>query len=157
MNQPALINKLVDIMAIQMKNKVHGDINMSSMSDLVFLLLIFFMLTSTLVSPNAVKVLLPSSNSKTIAKPATVTIYIDDKFNYYIDEVVVTVDQLEPILRDKLSGEQDASVVVRADKSVEIQYLVNIIDAVNNVNEYYGTKNKVILATKPENTETAAE
>ena len=119
------------------------------MSDLVFLLLIFFMLTSTLVSPNAVKLLLPSSNSKTMAKPATVTVYIDDKFNYYFEDKLISIDQLEAGLMDRLAGQTDASVVVRADKTVDIQYLVNVIDAVNNVNEYYGAKNKVILATKP--------
>ncbi len=136
-------------MDIRSRNRVKVDTNMSSMSDLVFLLLIFFMLTSTLVSPNAVKLLLPSSNSKTMAKPATVTVYIDEQYNYYIEENMIDVSQLEVVLRERLNGEVDASVVVRADKTVEIQYLVEVIDAVNGVNDLYGAKNKVILATSP--------
>lgn len=134
-------------MSIRSRNKVKSDINMSSMSDIVFLLLIFFMITSTLVSPNAVKLLLPSSNSKTMAKPAAITVYIDESYSYYIEETKIEAVQLEMYLRERLSGEVDASVVVRADKSVEIQYLVDVIDAVNNVNDLYGAKNKVILAT----------
>ena len=136
-------------MNIRYKKAVQDTPNMSSMSDLVFLLLIFFMLTSTLVSPNAVKLLLPSSNSKTMAKPASVTVYIDDKYNYYVEENMIELKQLEPILQERLAGETDASVVVRADKTVEIQYLVNVIYAVNNVNAMYDAKNKVILATSP--------
>ncbi|MDD4141844.1 MAG: biopolymer transporter ExbD [Bacteroidales bacterium] len=136
-------------MNIHSRNKIKVEFSTASMSDLVFLLLIFFMLTSTLVSPNAVKLLLPTSNSKTMAKPAVVTVYIDDAYNYYFEDQMISVDQLEPGLMDKLRGEMDASVVVRADKSVEIQYLIDVIDAVNNVNDYYGAKNKVILATRP--------
>lgn len=136
-------------MSIRSRNRVKSDINMSSMSDIVFLLLIFFMITSTLVSPNAVKLLLPSSNSKTMAKPAAITVYIDENYSYYIEETKIEAVQLEMYLRERLSGEVDASVVVRADKSVEIQYLVDVIDAVNNVNDLYDAKNKVILATSP--------
>ena len=65
-------------MAIQTRNKRKAEFSMASMSDLVFLLLIFFMLTSTLVAPNAIKLLLPNSNSKTMAKQS-VTVYINDK------------------------------------------------------------------------------
>jgi biopolymer transport protein ExbD len=64
-------------MAIRSRNKRKVEFNMASMSDLVFLLLIFFMITSTLISPNAIKLLLPNSSSKTMAKQ-NVTIYIND-------------------------------------------------------------------------------
>ena len=65
---------------IESQNKVRIQSGSSSMSDLVFLLLIFFMITSTLISPNAVKLLLPESNSKTMAKQ-NVTVYIDESYN----------------------------------------------------------------------------
>ena len=66
-------------MAIQTRNKRRAEFSMASMSDLVFLLLIFFMLTSTLVAPNAIKLLLPQSNSKTLAKQ-TITVYINEDY-----------------------------------------------------------------------------
>lgn len=136
-------------MAIRTRNKRKAEFNTASMSDLVFLLLIFFMLTSTLVAPNAIKLLLPSSNSKTLAKPASVTVYIDDGANYYLDGIQVNVGELESGLMGKLQTSSDASVVLRAASSVNVQHIVNVIDAVNNVNKTYDTKHKVILATKP--------
>ncbi|MBE9481284.1 MAG: biopolymer transporter ExbD [Bacteroidetes bacterium] len=135
-------------MAIQTRNKKSIAFSMASMSDLVFLLLIFFMLTSTLVSPNAIKLLLPSSSSRTMAKQ-TVTIYINDKFKYFVNENQVNLASLQDKIDNKIAGQVDASVVLRADKSVPLQYVVNVIDAVNNINQKYGTKHKVILATKP--------
>jgi biopolymer transport protein ExbD len=135
-------------MAIQTRNKKSIAFSMASMSDLVFLLLIFFMLTSTLVSPNAIKLLLPSSSSRTMAKQ-TVTIYINDKFKYFVNENQVNLANLQDRIDNKIAGQVDASVVLRSDKSVPLQYVVNVIDAVNNINKKYGTKHKVILATKP--------
>lgn len=121
---------------------------MASMSDLVFLLLIFFMLTSTLVSPNAIKLLLPSSSSKTMAKQS-VTVYIDSNFNYFVEENPVNQEFLVETLANKLAGQADASIVLRADQSVPVQYVVTLIDAVNQINELTKAKHKVILATKP--------
>ncbi len=136
-------------MALRVRNKKRVEFNMSSMSDLVFLLLIFFMLTSTLVAPNAVKLLLPSSNSKTMAKPATVTVYIDKDLSYFVDGVPVDKNTMVDGLANVLRNELESSVVVRAEKSVEIQALVDVIDAVNEVNRLYDAKHKIILATKP--------
>lgn len=135
-------------MAIQTRNKINSGFSMASMSDLVFLLLIFFMLTSTLVSPNAIKLLLPGSNSKTMAKQ-TLTVYINDKFEYFVNEIPADDLTLEPLISQGLTGQVDASVVLRADQTVPVQYVVNVIDAVNTVNEQFKTKHKVILATKP--------
>ena len=135
-------------MAIKTRNKIGVSFNSSSMSDLVFLLLIFFMLTSTLVAPNAIKLLLPSSNSKTMAKQ-TVTVYINDLFQYYVDETPVTDEDLAPVISSRIGGEADATIVLRSDKSVPVQYVVNVIDAVNEINNATQQNHKVILATSP--------
>ena len=120
------------------------------MSDLVFLLLIFFMITSTLISPNAVKLLLPESNSKTMARE-NVTVYIDENHRFFVDnDVPIAVDELESFLRTSIGNEvDDACVVLRADKNVPVQDVVQVIDAVNSINSSAGTKHKVILATSP--------
>ena len=135
-------------MAIKSRNKRKIDFNSSSMSDLVFLLLIFFMLTSTLVAPNAIKLLLPSSNSKTMSKQ-TVTIYVDERNQYYIGDEGVAIDEsrLQSEIHAALSGEIEGTVVIRSDKSVAVQYIVNIIDAVNEINKETDNKHKVLLAT----------
>ncbi|MFW6020404.1 MAG: ExbD/TolR family protein [Bacteroidales bacterium] len=138
-------------MAIRPRNKIDLSFNFSSMSDLVFLLLIFFVLTSTLIAPNAIKLLLPASDSKTMANPQVVQVYISPDNEYYVDgnDSPVTIDELNTNLSNVLKGHEDASVVVRSDKSVPVQYVVNIIDLVNNVNDELGTTHKVILATRP--------
>ena len=133
-------------MAIRSRNKVEPTFNSSSMSDLVFLLLIFFMLTSTLVAPNAIKLMLPSSSSKTMAKQ-TVTVYINDKFQYFIDEDQIEESQLTDLINAKIGNDTQATVVLRSDKTVPVQYVVNVIDAVNEINNATGHNHKVILAT----------
>ena len=135
-------------MAIKTRNKIGVSFNSSSMSDLVFLLLIFFMLTSTLVAPNAIKLLLPSSSSKTMAKQ-TVTVYINDLFQYYVDETPVTDEELAGAISAKIGDQTDATIVLRSDKSVPVQYVVNVIDAVNDINNATSQNHKVILATSP--------
>jgi biopolymer transport protein ExbD len=134
---------------IQLQNKVRIETSSSSMSDLVFLLLIFFMITSTLIAPNAVKLLLPESSSKTMAKQ-NVTVYIDKSYNFYVGETAVAPEELGNYIAAGIEqGIDDACVVLRADKDVPVQYVVNVIDAVNNINSTTGTKHKVILATSP--------
>ena len=123
---------------IRSHNEIKIESAGSTMSDLVFLLLIFFMITSTLISPNAVKLLLPESNSKTMAKQ-NVTVYIDESYNFYVGEQPVDVTELEPMIAAGIEPNiTDACVVLRADKTVPVQYVVNVIDAVNNINTQSG-------------------
>src|SRR5690606_4372777 len=113
-----------EIMAIKSRNKVSPNFNMSSMTDIVFLLLIFFMLTSTLVSPNALKLLLPSSSSKTLA-PQTVSVSITKELDFYIDQEKVEFEFLEALLRKKMAGfEEQGSIVLHVDKQIAIEEAV---------------------------------
>ena len=135
-------------MPIRTRNKLNASFSMASMSDLVFLLLIFFMITSTLVAPNAIKLLLPSSSSKTMAKQ-TITVYINENQNFFVEEFKVNEDILESQIAQRLAGQAEGTVVLRADKSVPVQHIVTVIDAVNDINQKNATKHKVILATLP--------
>lgn len=135
-------------MPIHSRNKINASFSMASMSDLVFLLLIFFMITSTLVAPNAIKLLLPSSDSKTMSRQ-TVTVYINDLQNFFVEEQQVNPEILETQIALKLENQPEGTVVLRADKTVPVQYIVTVIDAVNAINQKKGTKHKVILATLP--------
>jgi biopolymer transport protein ExbD len=136
------------------KNKV--EFSMASQADLVFLLLIFFMITSTLVSPNAIKLLLPNSASKTPSK-RNFEVYINEQLEYSIEQgkdltAIPDENALNETIAERLSLEaDDAAVVVRADKSVPVQNLVYVIDAVNEINETQNKQHKVILATSPKN------
>ena len=141
-------------MALKRRNQRRVEFNSSSMSDLVFLLLIFFMLTSTLVAPNAIKLLLPQSSSQTRATQ-NVTIYINERMDYFIQEEhqerLITEAQLKPAIKEALGDIVEGTVVVRSDKTVPVQYVVNVIDAVNNINNETHQNHKVILATSAKN------
>jgi biopolymer transport protein ExbD len=136
-------------MPIQTRNKRKADFSMASMSDLVFLLLIFFMLTSTLVAPNAIKLLLPQSNSRTIEQPPKIIISINARNEYFLQGVQVDEERLEAGLLAQLNGKASASIRLESDKNVPVQYVVNVIDIVNDVNNRYNTRHKVIMATSP--------
>jgi biopolymer transport protein ExbD len=136
-------------MAIQARNKRKADFSMASMSDLVFLLLIFFMLTSTLVAPNAIKLLLPQSNSRTIEKPPKIIISINKDHEYFLQGIQMNDNTLKEGLLNKLKGLESVSIRLEADKTVPVQYVVNVIDIVNTVNKKYHTSHEVIMATSP--------
>ncbi len=134
-------------MAIQSRSKVSAEYSMSSMSDLVFLLLIFFMITSTMIAPNALKLLLPSSNNQTQAKPFT-TVSIKDMndgtYKFAVGTNYCTEADIEPLLKKELIGQDEPYVSLHVDKSVPMEQVVKVMNIAKN-NEY-----KLILATQPE-------
>ena len=129
-------------MGLRSRNKVSPNFNMSSMTDIVFLLLIFFMLTSTLVSPNAIKVLLPSSSSKTLA-PQTISVTITNNLEYYVDRQKVEFEFLEPILIERMGGNPENSIVLNADKTIALEEAVKVLEIASK------NKFKLVLATEP--------
>ena len=129
-------------MALRSRNKVSPDFNMSSMTDIVFLLLIFFMLTSTLVSPNALKLLLPNSKSKTLEKQ-TISVSIDKNIDFYVNKEKIRDDNLENKIKLAIDKEKEPAIILHADKSVDIEHVVKVMDIA------YRNKYKIVLATKP--------
>lgn len=129
-------------MAIKTRNKTSIEFSMASMSDMVFLLLIFFMITSTMISPNALKLLLPKSNNQISAKAIT-TVSITPDLKYYIETTQVEFSQLESLLRQKMAGKEDPTISVHADQSVPVGEIVKVMNIAKD-NKY-----KLILATAP--------
>ena len=137
-------------MALKSKNKVSANFNMSSMTDIVFLLLIFFMLTSTLVTQNALDLLLPKSSSQNTDNPP-ISVQIEDEEdsklpNFYIDDIPVEIDNLANILLDRLNTmeESDRGIVLHTDKTVDIEHVVKVMDIASNNNF------RIVLATSQE-------
>jgi biopolymer transport protein ExbD len=130
-------------MAIRSSNKINPSFNMASMTDMVFLLLIFFMVTSTMVSPNALKLLLPQSNNQTAAKAIT-NISITKDIRFYIETNPVEFNDLERQLQLKLMDVTDPTVALHVDKSVTAEQMVKVMNIAAR-NRY-----KLILATAPE-------
>ncbi len=140
-------------MAIKIRNKKSIEFSSASMSDLVFLLLVFFILVSTIVSPNAIPLTLPNSSSqKVIDAKKDITVYINDQLQFFINDEAhqVSEDNLQASLSNELGSSTKGNVVLRVDQSVAVQYVVKVIDAVNKINIEHQSTYKVILATKPE-------
>ncbi|MCB0409069.1 MAG: biopolymer transporter ExbD [Flavobacteriales bacterium] len=130
-------------MTLRSKNKVSTNFSMSSMTDIVFLLLIFFVITSTLISPNALKLLLPKSSSQTLSKQ-TISVSITKDFDYYINQDKVMFEQIELQLQQQLQGEAEPGIILHVEKSVPIEEAVKVMDIANR-NKY-----KLVLATAPQ-------
>ncbi|MEJ6791152.1 MAG: biopolymer transporter ExbD [Lacinutrix sp.] len=117
-------------MNLRGRNKVTPEFNMSSMTDIVFLLLIFFMIASTLVSAEAIDLLLPKSTSKT-TQTKNISVSVDKDTNYYIDLKQVSKDLLELELIAKLGSEESPTITIRSDQDVEMKHVVYIMDIAN--------------------------
>ncbi|MFP4847119.1 ExbD/TolR family protein [Winogradskyella sp. PE311] len=124
------------------RNKVTPEFNFASMTDIVFLLLIFFMIASTLVSTNAIDIVLPKASGKTENKKST-AVSIKKDLTYYIDQKRVGESVLESQLLSILSSQESPTIVLRAEKSVPVENVVKVMDIANR------NKFKVILAVKP--------
>lgn len=132
-------------MALKRRNKVNAQFSMSSLTDIIFLLLIFFMLTSTLVSQNALNLKLPSSNSKTVAPPS-LSVSIKKNGQFYLNGKSMSISNIRSGLRNSVSSQgnrENVTVSIFAEKNTPIQYVVQVMDMANDL------KVKAILATEP--------
>jgi len=136
-------------MAIKRGSKVNASFSMASMTDIVFLLLIFFLVTSTLINPNALRLLLPKSNSQTSSTPR-VSVSIKqlgpEEFEYYVKTKQVNFNDIERNLQLELmnTNEEEAVVSLYTDKTVPVEQVVRIMNIASR-NGY-----RLILATAPE-------
>ena len=128
-------------MNLRGRNKVDPTFNMSSMTDIVFLLLIFFMLTSTLVTVSAIDVLLPKAGGKT-ENSTSVAVTITSKSIFYIDKTKVSFSELEAEILRKAGPNQQKTIIIRGDKDVPYKNVMLVIDIANR------NKLKMILAVK---------
>ena len=111
-------------MGLHQKNKVDASFSMSSMTDIIFLLLIFFMLTSSFITPSGLSVNLPSSETSDIVMQE-VTVSVTKDLQFSVNDQLVTRDQLKSVLTPLLEGKK-GQVVLHLDKEVPVEYLVEI-------------------------------
>ena len=128
-------------MNLRGRNKVDPSFNMSSMTDIVFLLLIFFMLTSTLVTVSAIDVLLPKAGGKT-ENNTSISVSIKSNSTFYIDKAEVSSLQLEREILKKVGIDKKKTIIIRGDKAAPYEKVMNVIDIANK------HKLKMILAVK---------
>lgn len=124
------------------RNKVSTEFNMSSMTDIVFLLLIFFMLTSTMVTTNALDLVLPKAKGKTDSNKST-SVSIDKELHFFIDKEQVNEVDLESKLLRLLGNSTDKAIVLRAEKSVPHEKVVQVMEIA------YRNQIKMVIAVSP--------
>ncbi len=127
-------------MKLKGRNKISPEFSMSSMTDIVFLLLIFFMLTAN--SPNALDLLLPKAKGKS-TNTQNVSVTIDKNLRYFVNSEQINSEYIEIELKKALEGQEKPTIILRAEESVAIKEAVNVMDIANR-NSY-----KVILAVRP--------
>ena len=129
-------------MNLRGRNKVSAEFNMSSMTDIVFLLLIFFMLTSTMVTTNALDLVLPKAKGKTDSNK-NIAVSINKELQFFIDKQPVLESELEAKLLSMLSADKTKAIILRAEEGVPIEKAVNVLDIANR------NQIKVVLAVRP--------
>ena len=115
-------------MKIRGRNKVSPEFSMSSMTDIVFLLLVFFMITAN--SPNALDLLLPKAKGKS-TNTQNVSVSINKDLSYFIDKKPIPVESLEQELRIALQGIEKPTIILRVEESVPIEKAVTVMDIAN--------------------------
>lgn len=130
-------------MNLRGRNKVSAEFSMSSMTDIVFLLLIFFMLTSPAITPEALDLILPQAQGKT-TNVQNVSVSITKDLQFYINSERISASGLEQKLKEHLSDVENPTIILRAEEGVPIEKAVSVMDIANR-NQY-----KIVLAVQPE-------
>lgn len=129
-------------MDLKRKKRYVGEVYTSSLTDIMFFLLLFFLITSAFATPTVLKLLLPNAKSGVQGVKHPIVIAVDAQLNYAINTSQISPDQLEPMLQQMIAGQPDPAALVKIDKSVPVQSLVDILEIGNRL------KMKMVLATE---------
>jgi biopolymer transport protein ExbD len=132
-------------MKLRRKNKTSIEVATSSMNDIMFFLMLFFLIMSTLLNPNVIKLSLPSSKHPSELRQKEISLSVTKEMNYFINNRQVVFGQLETELLTELKGVENATVILRCDNSLTVQNLVDVLEIGNKL------RIKMILATKASN------
>lgn len=130
-------------MNLRGRNKVSAEFSMSSMTDIVFLLLVFFLLTSPAITPEALDMILPRAKGKT-TNVQKASVSITKEGAYYVNKERVSEYGIEKELKKVLSGQEEPTIILRAEEGVPIEDAVFVMDIANR------NRFKVVLAVRPD-------
>lgn len=130
-------------MNLRRRHKITPEVSTSSMNDIMFFLMLFFLIASSVVNPNVIKLLLPKASSGQSVSKKTISVSITSDLRYYVEKQEVSADQIEPVLLSYLNKADELTAILYVDKSVQIQNIVSVMDISNRL------KVKLVLATDP--------
>jgi biopolymer transport protein ExbD len=130
-------------MAIKRNKRFHAEVATSSLSDIMFFLLLFFLIISTLANPNVIRMTLPKSKTNEKTNKQLITLSVTDEKRYFIDKEEVLLEQLETRLLELMDPEKQQTVIIRIPATLQVQDLVDVLQI--------GVKNKLkfVIATSP--------
>ena len=130
-------------MSIKRKRRFHAEVATSSLSDIMFFLLLFFLIISTLANPNVIKMTFPKAQANEKTNKQFISLSVTEDKKFYIDKEPVAFESLESTLMSKMNGEKDQTVVVRIPFNLQVQDLVDVLQI--------GVRNnlKFVIATSP--------
>ena len=114
-------------MAIRRKKRFHAEIPTSSLSDIMFFLLLFFLIISTLANPNVIKLMLPKAQTNETTNKNHISLSVTGSKQYFLDKQEVSFDQLKAELQRITTDRNDKTVVVRIPKDLQVQDLVDVL------------------------------
>ncbi|MFI5221209.1 MAG: ExbD/TolR family protein [Bacteroidia bacterium] len=118
-------------MNFRQRKYVHAEVQAGALSDILFFLMLFFLIISTLASPNAIKLLLPKAQTGKSIPSQVINVSITNDLKYYINQNEVTMANMEQALMNEASKHENPSVVLRMDKAIAVEEMVKVIDVVN--------------------------
>lgn len=124
---------------------MHAEVYTSSLNDIMFFLLLFFLIISTLVNPSVIQLMLPkaSANVQKVSKQ-TINLSVTKELNYFLNDKPIPFDAIMPSLQKLAINPENTTVILRADRTIQLQDLVSILDIGNQLHL------KIILATQKE-------
>ena len=120
-------------MNLRRKNKEGAEVFTDSLNDIMFFLLLFFIIISTLVNPNYINIDPPSSKTTSTLKSGKVTLLVDSLHNYYVNNVPVPFDQVEPVLQSEIKAQGATNVILAMDKSLSVQDVADVMQIGSNL------------------------
>ncbi|WP_423146322.1 ExbD/TolR family protein [Rubrolithibacter danxiaensis] len=130
-------------MNLRRRQRPHAEVHTAAMNDIMFFLMLFFLIASTVTNPNVIKLLLPKSGSGQSVSKKTITVAITKDLEYYIEKKPVSMEQLQPTIQNYQKQTQELTIVLYVDRTVAIQDVVQIMDIANKLGV------KMVLATEP--------
>ena len=130
-------------MNLRKRQRPHAEVQTSALNDIMFFLMLFFLIASTVTNPNVVKLLLPKSSSGQSVSKKTITIAIDKNLQYFIEKQPVNLEELSPRIQAYQKQTQELTIVLYVDRSVAIQDVIQVMDVSNKLGV------KLVLATEP--------
>lgn len=115
-------------MKIRRKSRFAPEVFTHSLNDIMFFLLLFFLIISTMSNPNVIKLMLPKASATQQMYKKQITLSIDDQKVYYIDKEPIPFDALEAELQNIFAGVEDRTIVLRVDKNLAVQDLVDVLE-----------------------------